>query len=135
MAKLFTEQELKVLAGWVGSSYMPRIYVHLSGADVEKKLLMLHGKLTEEKLEEEKKKDEILKPKKCPRCNEVNPSSFRFCGKCGMVLDLKSAISIEKMRENIDGLMLKILKDPDTLGFLVEKVKELKLGKEIEKIS
>ncbi|MEM5766563.1 MAG: hypothetical protein QXD43_03345 [Candidatus Aenigmatarchaeota archaeon] len=44
-----------------------------------------------------------------------------------MVLDLKSAVSVEKMRENIDGLMLKILKDPDTLVFLVEKIKELKL--------
>ncbi|MEM5766564.1 MAG: hypothetical protein QXD43_03350 [Candidatus Aenigmatarchaeota archaeon] len=56
LAKLFTEQELKVLAGWVGSSYMPRIYVHLSGADVEKKLLMLNGKLTE-KIRRRKEKE------------------------------------------------------------------------------
>jgi integrase len=134
LAKMFTEQELKILAGWVGSSYMPRIYVHLSGADVEKKLLMLNGKLTEESLEEEKRKDETLRPKKCPRCNEINPATFRFCGKCGMVLDLKSAASLEQKREDIDNIMLKLIKDPETIAFLVEKIKEMKLGKEIEKI-
>ena len=43
LAKDFTESELKVIAGWTGSSTMAGIYVHLSGGDIEKKMLEKHG--------------------------------------------------------------------------------------------
>lgn len=42
LAKDFTESELKVIAGWTGSSTMAGIYVHLSGGDIEKKMLEKH---------------------------------------------------------------------------------------------
>ncbi|MBU0532228.1 site-specific integrase, partial [Candidatus Micrarchaeota archaeon] len=38
LAKYFTEQELKIIFGWTGGSRMPATYVHLSGADVDKKM-------------------------------------------------------------------------------------------------
>jgi integrase/recombinase XerD len=43
LAKDFTESELKVIAGWTGSSRMAGVYVHLSGGDIEKKMLEKHG--------------------------------------------------------------------------------------------
>ena len=35
----FSEMELRIIAGWESSSLMPAVYVHLSGADVENKVL------------------------------------------------------------------------------------------------
>lgn len=44
LAKHLTEQELKVFFGWSGRSKMTACYVHLSGADIDKKILEVNGK-------------------------------------------------------------------------------------------
>ena len=92
LAKDFSESELKVMAGWTGSSTMAGIYVHLSGGDIEKKILEKNGLL-------DKSKDltgkDTLKPKNCPRCNEINPNTARFCYVCGSTLDMKVTVEIE----------------------------------------
>ncbi len=48
LAKDFTESELKIIAGWSGSSRMAGVYVHLSGGDIEKKMLEKHGLIENE---------------------------------------------------------------------------------------
>ena len=58
LAKDFTESELKVIAGWTGSSTMAGVYVHLSGGDIEKKMLEKHGLLGN--------KDPVIEP-----CNQI----------------------------------------------------------------
>lgn len=93
LAKDFTESELKIIAGWSGDSRMPGVYIHLSGADIEKKQLMRAGLLDKE---EARREDNVLKPRDCPRCKEVNPATARFCYKCGMALDLETAMKIDK---------------------------------------
>lgn len=100
-AKNFTEQELKTMFGWSGSSRMAGRYVHLSGADVENKLLVMKGLLNSEKQEMEKK---VLEPKKCPRCGTVNPADFKFCGKCSMVLDLRAVMEVEEAKKELNEL-------------------------------
>lgn len=95
LAKIFTEQELKVWSGWTGSSYMPRIYVHLSGEDIEKKYLEKLGVITPEEIEKEKVEKEVLRPRKCPHCEEINPATSKFCNKCSLPLDIKTAIEGE----------------------------------------
>jgi len=35
LARVLTEQELKIVAGWSMTSKMPAVYVHLSGRDAE----------------------------------------------------------------------------------------------------
>lgn len=99
LAKDFSESELKVIAGWTGSSTMAEVYVHLSGADIERKLLEKSGLL--DKKADETSDNETLKPKKCPRCNEINPNTAKFCYACSMSLDMKAIFDVDK-RENTE---------------------------------
>jgi len=92
LAKDFTESELKIMQGWTGGSRMTEIYVHLSGADIDHKVLEKAGLLTRE---ESGKEEDILKARVCPRCKEKNPSTAKFCPKCGMALDLETAMKID----------------------------------------
>lgn len=106
LAKDFTESELKVIFGWVGDSRMPGVYVSLSGGDVEKKMLERAGLIDRD---EARKEDDVLKPRNCPRCKEVNPATSRFCNKCGMVLDLKTAVELDNSQKDIDKSLSSLL--------------------------
>ena len=102
LAKVLTEQEMKIYAGWVGDSKMAGIYVHLSGMDLESKLLQNAGLLDRE---ETREANEVLKPRDCPRCKETNPATAKFCYRCGMALDLQTAIEIDE-KKNAETLEL-----------------------------
>ncbi|MEM3851602.1 MAG: tyrosine-type recombinase/integrase [Methanomassiliicoccales archaeon] len=43
LAKALTEQQLKAMLGWVNDSKMASVYVHLSGADVDRALCKMNG--------------------------------------------------------------------------------------------
>lgn len=77
------EVQLRIIAGWSKSSPMPEVYVHLSGADVEDKILELEGV----KRQECQKESDLLKTIPCWRCGEENSAASRFCSKCGAELD------------------------------------------------
>ncbi|MCK5581362.1 MAG: tyrosine-type recombinase/integrase [Candidatus Omnitrophica bacterium] len=94
LAKEFTESELKIIAGWTGSSTMAGVYVHLSGGDIEKKMLEKNGLI--DKTDNPEK--DILKPKECPRCKEINPNTAKFCNICGMALELLAVIEVESKK-------------------------------------
>ncbi len=53
LAKFMTEAQLCIFAGWSIGSKMPRMYVHLSGKDVDDSLLKAYGLKKEEELEAE----------------------------------------------------------------------------------
>lgn len=94
LATILTEAQMKEFFGWEKNSTMPGVYVHLSGRDTDKTLLEAHGiDIDEGKTEEEKNP---LNPVPCPRCRTENPPGFRFCGKCSMVLDTKTAVEVEE---------------------------------------
>lgn len=80
----FNEAELRIFAGWSGDSTMPKVYIHLSGADVERKILQSHGLIDKE---EEEKTRKILRSIICWRCETENGATARFCLKCGADLD------------------------------------------------
>ena len=92
VAGFFKEADLKVFAGWTPDSKMASVYIHRCGADVERVQLEAEGIITKE---EKNKESDILKPITCPRCKEVNPSTARFCYKCGMALDMETAMKID----------------------------------------
>jgi integrase len=90
LSKHLTEQELKVWFGWTRNSDMASIYVHLSGKDVEDKILQLAGV---------KQKEEGNPPTipniKCYRCGEVNSIGNEFCFKCGAPLTEEKIKEVE----------------------------------------
>jgi site-specific recombinase XerD len=89
MAKYLTEAQMKEYFGWVQSSDMASVYVHLSGRDVDDAILRMHGL---------KKEEEEDKPKarRCPRCRKVNGLQAKFCYNCGAPLDVEVMIELEK---------------------------------------
>jgi len=129
LSKHLTEAQLKTMFGWTQSSRMASIYIHLSGKDVDDALLKVYGIKKPEELEEPK-----IKPKKCPRCREMNPATGKFCNHCGAILDLLTVMELEEKRKSMDDIMLRLVRDPETLGFLVKRLMQLRLGKEIRKI-
>jgi len=101
---------------------MPRIYVHLSGRDVDNRLLELHG----------------LKPKGndgleqtikvCPRCQGKNSPASSFCNRCGSALDLGIALETDRRIEKAEEISETLLKNTDVKVFLIDKLKELGLA-------
>jgi integrase len=94
LANYLTEAQLKKIFGWTQNSRMPGRYVHLSGRDVDEALLRVHGLQTKG---EEKKAE--LTVVQCVRCDEKNSTAQRLCTRCGMPLDLKTALETEDMKE------------------------------------
>ena len=110
--KGMNEMELRILAGWEKSSTMPAVYVHLSGGDVENRILQNAGLLDTGEEEE----DTTLEPLKCPRCRAINVSGTLFCGKCSMALSERAIREIELLRA-VDN-------DPDVLILVAEEMKK-----------
>ncbi|HCJ67080.1 MAG TPA: hypothetical protein DHV62_07095 [Elusimicrobia bacterium] len=133
LANYLTEAQMKNYFGWVQDTKMAGVYVHMSGRDVDEALL---GKVygLKEVMEEKEKQESELRPKKCPRCEEMNPPTHKFCGKCSMALDAKTAIELDEKRKESDDVITQIFKDPRIHKFLLEKLIEEGLGKKVMEI-
>lgn len=98
----------------------------MSGRDVDGALLKMYGM----KKEEEAKKDNFA-PKKCHRCEKMNPPTGKFCSRCGTPLDLETVMKTEeKMKEmdNIMTILLKdLLKDPEIRARIENKLEQMKI--------
>lgn len=92
-ANYFTEQQMKEFFGWSQSSKMTSIYVHLAGRDLDNAVDKMFGIKNRE---ETKPNLQIIN---CPRCNEANDITVRFCRRCGLPLDLKELEKINKLED------------------------------------
>lgn len=107
MATKFTEAQLCQWFGWVQGSKVPATYVHLSGKDLDADYARLYG------IEDpEEPKISLMAPKTCPRCGAIVESDARFCYKCGMVLDIDTAVEMEKMEDEVMDTFVR-LEDPE----------------------
>ncbi len=83
-----------------------------------------------EREEEEAKKDNFA-PKKCHRCEKMNPPTGKFCSRCGAPLDQKTAMEVEEKRKEMDNIMtilLKdLLKDPEIQDRIENKLEQIKV--------
>jgi len=107
MARLLSETELKIHAGWGAESDMAAVYVHLDEKDVANKLLEKYGiKPKDESIE-----DGIIGSRICPNtlCSYDNPQEAQFCLKCGYPLTLKNAIKMAHIKKKEDELQNEIL--------------------------
>ncbi len=117
----FNEMELRIFAGWTRESNMPATYLHLSGADIEKKILAKNGIIEDDS----KEREVILKPIECPRCKTKNPVGAKYCSNCSMVLDVKTALTEGELDK---GLISEMKKDPDKMAELTEIIKEIMMN-------
>lgn len=124
LANFLTEAQMKEFFGWVQDSDMASVYVHLSGRDVDRAILSLYGV----EMEESKKKNEILKPKKCLRCGELNPATNRVCRRCFFPLNNSAERILERevRREVIDAVIETLWNDREFREIFMKKVREAK---------
>ena len=105
---------------------MASVYVHLSGRDVDEALLKTYGIKTGEE-----KKEEKFKPKNCPRCKTPGSPISKFCNRCRTVLDAEAVEELENEREKADNLLNELMKNPEFKEYMLRKVNELGLEKQI----
>lgn len=126
LAKKLTEQELKIFAGWTPDSKMATQYVHLSGRDIDNSILRINGIVRASQEKEAKE----LKPMTCPRCQENNPSTAKFCYKCSMVLDIKTAVELEEYKAKDDQavktMMERMAKMQSTMQDLFQELDQMR---------
>ena len=84
-SQYLTEANLRSHAGWTASSKMPQVYIHLNG-ESNNAILEKYGIMTKDVRE----KENVLKGKECPNCQEINKHISKFCIKCRMVLSYDS---------------------------------------------
>jgi len=87
----FTEMQLCKKYGWVLGSRMPAVYIHLSGADLDRTILEKYGEM-----ESARPEPQIIK---CPRCSATNSPVQRHCGTCGSALRPGPETIVEEMTE------------------------------------
>ena len=92
----FSEMELRIIAGWEAASGMPAIYVHMSGADVERKVLQKAGLC-----EDEEFKESTLEAIRCPRCKTINAHDSMFCKTCSATLTDLAAKQVDTMHQTV----------------------------------
>lgn len=120
LAKHLTEAQMNQYLGWVAGSDMPATYVHLSGRDVDDAILKMRGLKPKEE-----PKESTLAPKKCARCGLVNKATGKFCTRCGCVLDLETALTMQETVERMDEKFAKLLEDKGVQKFLLKKLAKL----------
>ena len=127
LASDFTEQELKVIFGWTGGSKMPATYVHLSGADVDNKMLEKRGMIEKE----DKQEQGILEFKACPNCKEKNTAVAKYCNICGLPMGNKEIMQVEMKKLDAENLMNVLMTDDIARNTLVERMIVVGLGKKL----
>jgi len=121
LSKNITEAQMNQYFGWVQGSDIPATYVHLSGRDVDDAILKLRGL----KSSDEEKIKETLAPKKCSRCSFINKATGKFCIRCGAVLDVETALTLQDEMKKMDEKFSKLLQNRDVQKFLIKKMLQL----------
>jgi len=84
---------------------MPAVYIHMSGDDVESKMLAAHGIIEEDKVEIK----DNLQPILCPRCKTKNPHDSKYCSTCSMILDAETALNLEQQSAPVDDALTALM--------------------------
>ncbi len=87
--------------GWVQGSNMPRVYVHLSGRDVDNAILELHGL----KKSNDDNNQRELEFKECGICGKANEFEAKICQRCARPLDIASALELENKERKFLGMI------------------------------
>ncbi len=109
--------------GWVPSTKMVGVYIHLADQDVERAILEMHG------IKPADENDDI-KVLQCPRCSFVNPGNAKFCSRCGLPLTPEAVREVEEW-EKEKARLLEAMTKPEILSLImslrdeIERLKRL----------
>jgi integrase/recombinase XerD len=124
LANFLTEAQMKEYFGWQQDSKMAAVYVHLLGRDVDNALLRVYG------IENgNEKKESILRPKACDRCQQVNHATIRFCSRRGLPLDqaaVSEVLQKDLERKEADRVLDSLLEDQEFREMFVRKINQVK---------
>lgn len=96
-----SDEMAKKMFRWKKNSRMFSRYTHLHGVDSKDTFLALAGVETKEETE----KINVLSPKKCLNCQEMNSAESLYCLKCGFVLDEEEARKLVEQKRIQDVFM------------------------------
>ncbi|VVB76420.1 Tyrosine recombinase XerA [Candidatus Tiddalikarchaeum anstoanum] len=113
MANSLTEAQMKEHFGWVQSSKMASVYVHLSGRDVDNAILNHYG------IKKAETKGEEMKPIKCG-CGELNHPVNNYCNRCGKPLKTETAINLDEKKKETNEIMNQLMQKPEVVNMLKE---------------
>jgi hypothetical protein len=98
---------------------MPQTYIHYFGNESSISLLQAKGIVKENQNSEQK---DVLKPKYCINCGEINKQFSQFCVKCKMILSYDAYTEIIE-KQNQKESELQIMKQQ--IKMLTESQKEI----------
>lgn len=101
LANKLTEAQMKEHFGWVQSSDMASVYVHMSGRDVDDALLKAYGMKPVDGNEEQ-----AIKPAIYPRCKELNSTLQKLCKRCACPLSETEAMEADGKTMALNGLIM-----------------------------
>jgi len=127
LATELTEAEMCEIFGWTQGSRMPRVYVHLSGRDVDQKILRIHGVIKESQVEKR-----TLERRKCQRCGTENSPEGHFCTVCAAPLDARAVLELDGCRAAADEAMNILIQDVEVQKLLKRKLVELGLVEKLK---
>jgi hypothetical protein len=89
--------------------------------DVDDEVLAMHGILREAK------KEKILNPRRCRRCELMNSAEARFCSRCSAPLDEDVMNTLDEKRQRAEEVMNALLREPEVRALISRKIQELGL--------
>lgn len=136
LSKRLTDSLRDKYLGLIPGSKMGRVYIHLSGRDLDHELLEMYG------LESEEKEDMKLKSVQCPHCRAINTENAPLCLNCKLPLSVEGMMAqdeeISKLRgeieeikqvqqkmETMDAHFSKLIEDPEVQKLLSKKLKDM----------
>jgi ribosomal protein L40E len=119
-APRLTEAVMNEHFGWAQGGRTAAIYTHLSGKQVDDQILSIFGK---KKVDQES--GQVMDVVRCLRCGLNNPPSSVQCGKCGFPLSDEAALRLMDRRQQADGLMDSLMRDPQFVEAVREALRRL----------
>ena len=118
LAPKISESILERQMGWIPSSKMTRIYVHLNDEDTDYAVLEAQG------IKQERKPIEVRKTKTCLNCKTTNPSKSKYCLQCGRPLEYEESKILDRKVELVAERLEKIEELSETERTLISAVKD-----------
>ncbi|MCL4379838.1 tyrosine-type recombinase/integrase [Candidatus Marsarchaeota archaeon] len=115
LANKLTDQQLKAFFGWVPSSGMAEVYVHLSGRDINDAYQRIYGIIPKDK------KEMLQKVRICSRCQYSNNTETVYCGRCGNPLTVEEGVRAAKAKAWADKQVAEMLNNPQKIDEMIEK--------------